>query len=145
MVNQMTAFFKKHMSTRRKELIVGVLIWIIGLIWTNPNSAFTWPYMFLGLFAGLLGVLAVTIFASLYYPLNEKALQRDPPLIRLMLKPKNKTKWLVFLVFLALLIPTILFNSLLHNTTVFRYFLTALMGFLSVLFLECLRLWGTKK
>lgn len=141
----MTAFFKKHMSTRKKELFAGILIWIMGLIWTNPKSAFTWPYMFLGLLAGLLGILAMVSVLQIYYPSNEKTLQKDPPLLKLLLKPKDKTKWLVFLVFLALLIPTILFKSLLHNPTVFRYFLTALMGFLSVLLLECLKLWGTKK
>lgn len=130
-------FLKKHMSTRIKELVLGLLLWSIWLIITSGID----PTIF---FVGLISVLsclAIITSISLFSPLNQHARQKESPLIKLVLKPNDKKKWLIFFIVLALLVPSIIFNYLLPKPEVFRYFVTALFAFSGVFILELLELW----
>ena len=137
-MNSIAAFFKKHLSTRRKEIILGVMIWLIGLIGTGSKDPLSLPYMVLGLFAGLLALLSITVVISLFSPLNENERKKEPLLIDLVRSPGEKKKWLVFLIFLFLLISIIVFRFFLYKPEILRFFVTAFGAFIGIFLVELL-------
>lgn len=134
---QITAFFKKHMTTRRKEVLFGLLFSIIWLIMTSG----VYPTIFWTVLICLLFGLIMTTGISLTSPFNEKERVKQPLFIKLILRSKEKNGWIVFLVFLALVAIDVAFNILLPKSETTRYILIALIGFSSVIFWELLHVW----
>ena len=128
------------MGTRRKELMLWVWLWAILLIMTSGvKEPFTWPYLLCAVLLPTLICLAITTTHSLSRPTNEKERQTEPLFIRLVLKPNEKKKWLVLLVFLALLTPTI-FTYYFSTPEMARYSFTALLAFVGVFLFEAVQL-----
>lgn len=85
--------------------------------------------------------LAATTGISLSSPLNEKERIKQPLFIKLVLRSKEKSGWIAFLVFLALVAIDVAFSSLLPKSEITKYVLIALIGFSSVIFWELLDVW----
>lgn len=136
-VKQITAFFKKHVSTRRKELLFGLLFSSVWLVMTSG----IYPTIFWTVLTCLLFGLTMTTGISLTSPLNEKERLKQPLFIKLVLRSKEKNGWMIFLVFLALVAIDVAFSSLLPKSEITRYVLIALIGFSSVIFWELLDIW----
>jgi hypothetical protein len=137
MVNQITAFVKKHMTTRRKEVVFGLLFSSVWLIMTSG----IYPTIFWTVVICLIFGLTMATGISLTSPFNEKDRLKQPLFINLVLRSKEKNGWMIFLVFLALVAIDVAFNSLLPKSDITRYLLIALIGFSSVIFWELLHVW----
>lgn len=136
-LKQITGFFKKHMNTRRKEVLFGLLFSIIWLIITSG----IYPTIFWTVVVCLLLCIFMTIGISLTSPFNEKDRLKQPLFIKLILRSKEKNKWMIFLIFMILMTIDIAFNSLFSKTDINRYLMIGLIGFSSVVFWELLYLW----
>ncbi len=136
-LKQITTSFKKHMSTRRKEVLLGLLF---SGIWLTMSSGI-YPTVFWTVVISLLLGLTMATGISLISPLNEKERIKQPLVIKLVLRSKEKNGWMVFFVFLALVAFDIAFSSLLPKSDITRYILIALLGFSSVIFWELLDVW----
>jgi hypothetical protein len=137
MVNQITAFVKKHMTTRRKEVVFGLLFSSVWLIMTSGIC----PTIFWTVVICLIFSLTMATGISLTSPFNEKERLKQPLFIKLALRSKEKNGWMIFLVFLALVAIDVVFSSLLPKSDTTRYILIALIGFSSVIFWELLHVW----
>lgn len=136
-MKQITVFFKKHMTTRRKEVFFGLLFSSVWLIMTSG----IYPTIFWTVLICLLFCLTMTTGISLTSPFNEKERMKQPLFIKLILRSKEKNGWIVFLVFLALVAIDVAFSSLFPKSEITRYVLIALIGFSSVIFWELLDVW----
>lgn len=136
-VKQITRFFKKHMSTRRKEVFFGLLF---SSIWLTMTSGI-YPTIFWTVVISLLLGLTMATGISLISPLNEKERIKQPLFVKLILRSKEKNGWAVLFVFLALVAIDIIFSSFLPKSDFTRYILIALIGFSSVIFWELLDIW----
>ena len=136
-VKQITTFFKKHMSTRRKEVLFGLLF---SSIWLTMTSGI-YPTIFWTVVISLLLGLTMATGISLISPLNEKERIKQPLFVKLILRSKEKNGWAVLFIFLALVVIDIAFSSLLPKSDITRYLLIALIGFSSVIFWELLDVW----
>lgn len=136
-MKQITAFFKKHMTTRRKEVLFGLLFSSVWLIMTSG----IYPTMFWTVVICLIFGLTMAAGISLTSPFNEKERLKQPLFIKLVLRSKEKNGWMVFLVFLVLVVVDIAFSALLPKSDITRYVLIALIGFSSVIFWELLHVW----
>lgn len=136
-IKQITTSFKKHMNTRRKEVLLGLLF---SGIWLNLTSGI-YPTIFWMVVISLLWGLTIATGISLISPLNEKERIKQPLFIKLILRSKEKNGWAVFGVFLALIAINIAFSFLLPKSDITRYALVALFGFSSVISWELVDVW----
>ena len=116
-LKQITASFKEHMSTRKKEVLFGLLCSSICLTMTSG----IYPTIFWTVVISLLLGLTMATGISLISPLNEKERIKQPLFIKLVLRSKEKNGWIVFFVFLTLVAIDIAFSSLLPRSDITRY------------------------
>lgn len=137
MVKQIKAFFKKHVSTRRKEVLLGLLF---SSIWLNLTSGI-YPTIFWMVVTSLLWGLTIATGISLISPLNEKERIKQPLFVKLILRSKEKNGWMVLFVFLVLVGFDVALSFLLPKSDITRYIWIVLIGFSSVVFWELVDVW----
>jgi hypothetical protein len=137
MVKQIKAFFKKHVSTRRKEVLLGLLF---SSIWLNLTSGI-YPTIFWMVVTSLLWGLTIATGISLISPLNEKERIKQPLFVKLILRSKEKNGWMVLFVFLVLVGFDVALSFLLPKSDITRYIWIVLIGFSSVVFWELVDAW----
>jgi hypothetical protein len=144
MKRTLLAFVKKHIGTRKKELLIWLLAWSMGLIMTTDTSSNSAMLVW-----GLISLVPLTligvIIASLFSPVHAKEREKEPLLIDVVRRPNDKTKWVVFLFSLFLLIPVIVFKYVDYKPELNRFFITAFNAFIVIFVVELVQLLNKRK
>lgn len=100
-----------------------------------------YPTIFWTVVISLLFDLTMTTGIFLLNPLNKNERIKQPIFVKLMLKQKEKSEWIVFCIFVVLAAIDFGFSVLLPKSNITRYVLITLIGFSSVIFWELLDIW----
>lgn len=132
------------MTVRKKEFFLGMFMWCNLLISTSSVELMNLSEgkgIFLTILISVLGFLTLATCISLITHINEKDAQRELPVLCKILRNQERKKLTGFFVILSMLFFLAIVGSLLPKTELARYFLTALLGFSSVILWEFMALY----
>lgn len=134
-MKRVSGFLRHHMTTRKKEMLLGLLLWGILLVLTSDIS----PSVFWAICISLQAILTISTCISLANLSNEKG--RSPLFVHLLLKPYKNKPMALFFAFLAFIVIDIIGICAFPKGEAFRYLSTAFLGFSGVAFWEILEIW----